>query len=385
MATLDAIRRALAEAFAENFKDRGEVGASVSVWRGTSEVCSLHRGFRDRNRSRFWDESTLVPLWSATKGPAAACVLLALEEQGMEPENPVYSIWPELARGTLRRHTVGDLLAHRCGLSALDCPPPVEDYDAVIRALEAQRPRWPPGEAHGYHPRTFGFLADELVRRVAGIPLGVFWRTRIADPLDLELWIGLPESEDHRVAEMLPGRASSTDPASASFYRALADPDSLTRHSFASPTGLAAVRDVNLPSTRRLALPAMGGIGSARALARFYALLAGGGTWSGSQILPRHLCQWASRTRSKGDDLVLRAPTAFSAGFMKDPRPASENGRLQWFGPSPRAFGHPGAGGSHAFADPDSGIAFAYVMNQMERSIFPTERALSLVRRVYQR
>lgn len=375
---LDRIR----EEFAANFAARGELGASVSIWLGETELLDLHGGFRDRARTVPWDKHTIAPVWSATKGPASACVLLALHAQGMHPETATGEIWPELGRGRLRALPVGDLLAHRGGLCALDATPSVDDYPEVIRALEDQEPLWELDGSHGYQARTFGFLADELVRRLTGQPLGAYWRNHLADDLELDLWIGLPPEEDHRVAEVLPPPHGYVHPGSMDFYRALAQPDSLTHHAFRSPRGMQAVREVNLPESRRLSLPSLGGIGSARALARFYAVFANGGRWSGRQILPTAVCEWAEAVRCSGRDRVLLAPTAFSAGFMKGPPgpDAAKNGRI---GPSPRAFGHPGAGGVHAFADPGSGIAFAYVMNQMERSVFPTAKALSLVRELY--
>ena len=359
---------AIQTAFEANFSLRGEVGASVSIWLGDAEICSLHAGFRDRERFLPWDQHTIAPVWSATKGPAAATALLALHDRGLTPDAPIGDIWPELARGQLAHYPVATLLSHQCGLAALDAVAPVQEHEAVIAALHDQLPKWLPGEGHGYHPRTFGFLVEEIVRRCSGLSLGELWRSRIADPLGLEFWIGLPASEDHRVAEMLTPR-SGTDPASQEFYRALGQPGSLSAAAFASPRGLAAVAEINRPETRRLALAGFGGIVSASALARFYAMLAAGGRANGLRILPETVCRWAATPLSDGIDKVLLAPTTFTAGFMKQ-SPA--------FPPS--TFGHPGAGGSHAFADPSRGLGFAYVMNQMERSVFPTEKALSLVR-----
>jgi CubicO group peptidase (beta-lactamase class C family) len=355
-------------AFFNNFNLRGEVGASVSLWIGDSEICSLHHGFRDRERNVPWDAATIAPVWSATKGPAAAVTLLALHDRGLTPDSPIGEIWPELARGRLARFPLATLLSHQCGLAALDVSVPVQNHEAVVAALNAQAPKWLPGEGHGYHPRTFGFLVDELVRRCHGRPLGELWRDRIAEPLGLDFWISLPASEDHRVAEMLTPRAA-IDPSSQDFYRALSQSGSLSASAFASPRGLSAVAEINQPETRRLALAGFGGIGSARALAHFYAVMASGGRSNGKQIIPEAVCEWAQNERSESFDKVLLVPTAFTAGFMRQP-PSFPSG----------TFGHPGAGGSHAFADPARGLGFAYVMNQMERSVFPTEKALSLIR-----
>ncbi|MEM0968432.1 MAG: serine hydrolase domain-containing protein [Verrucomicrobiota bacterium] len=382
MATFDSTLRALQEQFQAAFDAEQEVGASLSIWLGGAEVCSLHAGHRDRAKNQPWDQQTMAPVWSATKGPAAACVLLALHEKGLTPSTKIGEIWPELAQGTLKDRTVGLVLSHQAGLCAFDTPPPITDYAAVIEELENQMPLWAPGSDHGYHARTFGFLTDELVRRLAHQPIGDFWRDRFADPLQLDFWIGLPESEDHRVAEMIPARGP-TDLSSQEFYRALGIQESLTRRTFSSPRGLDRVSDINLSDTWRLGLASMGGIGSASALAQFYALLAVGGVWEDIQLIPNEVCRWAEELRVSGEDAVLLTTTAFSNGFMKDPPALLLSEQRRKFGPSPRAFGHPGAGGSHAFADPSNHIGFAYVMNQMERSVFPTQKVLSLIQILY--
>lgn len=384
MTDLASMPSRVRQQFERNFAEFGELGASVSVWKGETEICTLHGGFRNRAKTVPWDARTLVPVWSATKGAAAACVLTALHDRGLGPESPTGAIWPELGQGLVHNLPIGDLLAHQGGFCALDETPAMKDYPEVIRSLERQAPLWPAGGGHGYHPRTFGFLTDELVRRLAGQPLGSYWRTRIADGPGLDLWIGLPASEDSRVAEVLPPAQGTTHPESVDFYHALAIPGSLTHLAFRSPRGIESVREINQPETRRLSLPSLGGIASAQGLAKFYAILAQGGTWAGLRVIPSEVCRWAEQVRGAGPDRVLLNPTAFSAGFMKDPPTDLASGAARRFGPSPRAFGHPGAGGCHAFADPDGQIGFAYVMNQMERSIFPTRKALSLIQCVYE-
>jgi len=365
---------ALQAAFDANFQERGEIGAAVSIWRGEEEIVSLSGGFRDRERTQPWTPDTLIPIWSATKGVAALCALTALDEAGHDLEEPVASVWPELAGPSFAQ-----LLSHQAGLAALEDPPAMDDYPAVIRALEqtARNPNWSLGSGHGYHPRTFGFLADELVRRLSGAEsLPRYWRERFVGPLKLDLWLGLPPSEDHRVAEIIAARASTLTPQNE-FYRAFANPDSLSRRAFASPRGGNAVADLRRPENWRPGYPSMGGLASARGLARFYALFTQDGILSGT------VRRWAETLQVSGPDQVLLTGTAFSAGFMKDP--VDETGRKlrEIHGPSLRAFGHPGAGGSHAFADPEHGLSFAYVMNQMELGVLPNEKSVSLVRALY--
>jgi CubicO group peptidase (beta-lactamase class C family) len=254
----------------------------------------------------------------------------------------------------------------------------VLDYPAVIAALEKQAPLWPPGTAHGYHARTFGFLLDELVRRIAGTAMSKYWRKTFGDPLDLDIWIGLPDSEQKRVATIYPAKAGVA-PSPAEFYRDLATPGTLARKTFTSPRGLHAVSDMNSRENRAMPIVSFGGIGSARSLAKFYAMLASGGELDGHRFFTPDTIVKMTTTLASGIDRVFQIPTAFSAGFMKDP----PNARRRIFGPSSLAFGHPGAGGSHAFADPEHGISFAYIMNQMEQSLLPNEKSLRLADALY--
>lgn len=379
--SVSGLQSALAPIFEENFRSRGELGASVSVWRHGREIATLAAGFRDRQRTQPWHDRTLVLVYSATKGPAAACVLKCLWEAGINLNAPVASVWPRFALAGKEAVSFGQVLSHQAGLAALDHPPDVLDYPAVIRALEEQAPLWPPGEGHGYHPRTAGHLWDEIVRRVAGKPLGHYWREFFARPLDLDFWIGVPPGRLIDVAPLHPAR---TAPAEDAFLRAFADPASITKRAFSSPTGFLTVMSMNTPKAQTASLPGFGGIGSATALARFYAALACGGGENGRPLVPPGAVAAMSATLTSGFDRVLRLDNAFSAGFLQDPVNVLGEKSRSTFGPSIRAFGHVGAGGSVAFADPDLGLGFAYVMNQMEPGILPNEKSLLLIRRVYE-
>ncbi len=377
-AALEARLAGLGEAFDNNFRGRDELGASVSVWLDGAEVVSLAAGFCDRDRGRGWDADTLVPFWSATKGLAAACVLRLLDRAGIALDAPVASVWPAFAGGGKGGVTFAQALSHQAGIPALDREVSIFDHGTVVAAIEGQRPLWEPGRAHGYHPRVFGFLLDEIVRRVDGRPLGEYFHAEFARPLGLDLWIGLPPAEHDRVATLYPGRMSDPE-GEAAFYRAFADPASLTRRAFGSPAGLAAVSGMNDAAAWAAGWPAMGGVGTARSLAKFYAVLASGGVWGGEELVSGAVLDQMRDTLVSGEDRVFHLDTAFSAGFMKDAPGAAR--RL--FGPSPAAFGHPGAGGSLAFADPENGLAFAYVMNQMSYGVLPGPRALDLVGALY--
>jgi CubicO group peptidase (beta-lactamase class C family) len=371
-------RERLASLFAENFTRFGELGAAVSVWQQGKLIVELHSGFRDAKREQPWTAATLVLFWSATKGLGSACVLHLLHEHEIALTRRVAEFWPEFAQAGKGEITLAQLLSHQAGLCALDEPVDVTDYPAVIAALEKQAPLWPPGTAHGYHARTFGFLLDEVVHRIGNIALSEYWRKTFADPLDLDIWIGLPDSEQERAATIYPAKAGGAA-TPAEFYRDLATPGTLARKTFTSPRGLHAVSDMNRKENRARPIVSFGGIGNATSLAKFYAMLANRGELDGRRFFTEETIEQMTATLASGVDRVFQIPTAFSAGFMKDPLEATR----RIFGPSPLAFGHPGAGGSHAFADPEHGISFAYVMNQMEQSLLPNEKSLRLVDALY--
>ena len=377
---LDAeeLENRIASLFEENFTRLGELGAAVSIWQNGKSVVDFCGGFRDARREDLWTSDTIVLIWSATKGIGSACVLHVLQEHKIDINQRVGDLWPEFAQAGKEKITLAQLLSHQAGLCALDRRVDVLDYGGVTRALEEQAPLWPPGTMHGYHARTFGFLLDELVRRIAGKPLAEYWREIFGEPLKLDLWIGLPERENPRVATMYAAKTGKP-PEPKQFYTDLITPGTLARKTFTSPYGLHAVNVMNNVSVRAQPIVSFGGIGSASSLAKFYAMLANGGALEGRQFFSRETLRWMTTTLANGIDQVFQIPTAFSAGFMQ----GAENARRKIFHGSRFSFGHPGAGGSHAFADPENKIAFAYVMNQMEQSLLPNEKSLRLVDAIY--
>ena len=384
---LDAeqLRARLEPLFRENFDKFNELGAAVSVWQNGEPIVDLQGGFRDARREKPWTPDTIVLIWSATKGLGSACVLHVLQEHEIDIEQRVAEFWPEFAEAGKEKITLAQLLSHQAGLCALDQSVDVLDYDAVINALERQKPLWPPGSGHGYHARTFGFLIDELVRRIAGKTLPDYWRENFAEPLNLDLWIGLPQNENSRVATMYPAKAGkplepkNRPSSSDQFYVDLVTPGTLARKTFTSPRGLHSISAMNNPIIRSHPIVSFGAIGSANSLAKFYAALANGGSWRGQQLFSAKTISWMTTALTNDIDRVFQIPTAFSAGFMKD----SEHTTRRIFGRSASSFGHPGAGGSHAFADPENKISFAYIMNQMEQSVLPNEKSLRVVDAIY--
>ncbi len=374
----DELRQRVEPLFRENFEKFGELGAAISIWQNGKPIVDLHGGFEDVRREKAWSFDTLVLIWSATKGLGSASVSHALQENRIDIAQPVAEIWPEFAQGGKDKIILRELLSHSAGLAALDRQVDVLDYPAVIEAIEKQTPNWPPGTAHGYHARTFGFLLDELVRRIAGKPLAKYWEENFRELLGLDLWIGLPEKENSRVATIYAPKAGEfSEPKK--FYVDLTTRGTFAHKVFTSPRGLQSISAMNHPDLRARPIVSFGGIGTANSLAKFYAMLANGGKLDGHEFFSQATVGLMKTTLTDGIDRVFQFPTAFSAGFMKDSAQAAR----RIFGTSESAFGHPGAGGSHAFADPENRIGFAYVMNQMERSVLPTEKVLRVVDAIY--
>jgi CubicO group peptidase (beta-lactamase class C family) len=242
------------------------------------------------------------------------------------------------------------------------------DWPRAVALLQAERPWWAPGSAHGYHARTFGYLLGEPVRRTSGSTLGTWLRTHIAGPRGLDLHIGLGAADQARCADLVPSGADARIPErSRPMMQAMQTPDSATAAAFMNP--LAPRGYMNTAAFRGAELPAMNGHASARALAQLYGALAVGDPG----LCPPALLAEATRPQSEGDDAVLRQPTCFGLGFMLS-RPALEVGL------SSASFGHAGAGGSLAFADPDARIGFCFLMNRMRPgAVTGNDSAMALV------
>jgi len=330
---------------------KNEIGWSFAAWKDGEEVVSRDEGFSDRHGTKAWAEETIAPVWSATKGPMAVCVLMALHRAGMDGESLVSRVWPGLKVGDL---TFEEMFSHQGGLAGLHEKASIWDREAVVASLEKQEPLWEVG-SHGYHPRTIGFLADEIVRRIDGRALGEFWREEIGAPEGIDFWIGLPAWEHHRVAELVPARISKAGEPRP-FYDALLDKTSLTRLAFSSPSDLSGVSEMNQARAWEAGFPAMGGVGSARALAKFY-------DW----VLRQEFLEELIRPRVRGLDVIQRIENSFGFGMMLG------------LGPEKDCFGHPGAGGSYGFANAETGMSYGFVMNHFEANLFPSEERLALV------
>ena len=366
-AAVERLRRAFGEVVGGPAAGGFGGGAAVALWRHGQPLLSLQDG--EAAPGRAWTATTPCLIWSASKGVAAACALHALDGKGIPLDTPVAALWPEFAASGKQRITLLELLSHRAGLAAIERRGlSITDHEAVAAALAAQPPNWAVDGSHGYGARTFGFLLDEIVRRVTGATLGSYWDRVFREPLGLELWFGLPAELADTAATVIAPKAL---PAPGPFSRAFADTASLTRRALSEPGGILTPAIMNAPAMRCASLPSLGAIATADALARFYSLLAeGGGPLFGAETRAA-----MSRRASSGPDRVLIEQTSFSAGFM-----TNDHGV---YGPAPAAFGHPGAGGSLAFADPARGLGFAFIPSAMQPGTLPGPRTRNLVAALY--
>ncbi|MDG2304857.1 MAG: serine hydrolase [Candidatus Binatia bacterium] len=366
------------EVFDEGFRERGELGAAVTVTVGGETVVDLWGGHADVGKTKPWERDTLVNVYSTTKGMTAICAHQLIDEGLLDLDAPVAEYWPEFAQGGKERMPVRMLFCHQGGLAAVEEVLPAEalySWTAMCDALAAQTPWWTPGESHGYHAVTFGWLVGELVCRLRGKSLGTVFRERIAEPLAADFWIGLPPSEHPRVTDIQaapPGAVGDTIALAEAF---LTNPTGLVAKAFLNPPSMAL--GANNAPWREAEIPGANGHATARGIARVYAALANGGEVDGVHVLSPEGVERCRTEQSHGQDLVLQRSTRFGLGFML---PQDEPGaRIGGDG----AFGHPGAGGSLGFADPEARVSFGYTMNQMGPHILLDPRATALVDATY--
>ena len=365
------------EAFETNFAKYGDVGAAFALYVDGRKVVDIWGGLADAKKDRPWTADTTALVYSTSKGVSAIAAHLLAERGVLDLDAPVVAYWPEFGAEGKAGITVRQLLGHRAGLPTIErhiTPDEALAWDPAVEALAAQRPLWDPGTKHGYHALTYGWLIGEVVRRVTGRTLGRFLADEISGPLDLDLWIGLPEAEEPRVSRLIAAAMPNLDEAALSALpderlrqlRAMSDPSSLSSRALnvTSPPF-----NFNSRAVHAGELPAANAIATARALAKLYA--AAIGEVDGVRLLDPATVADATREQSYGPDEVLIATTRFGSGFFLPSAFAPLMG--------PSSFGHAGAGGSLAFADPERGVAFAYIMNQMQQNLSDDPRTTTLI------
>ena len=374
---VDPAFAAVADAFRANFATRRESGASVCITHRGRPVVDLWGGRADAKTGRAWEENTVSIVFSCTKGATALCAHMLAAQGKLGLYEDVASLWPAFAQHGKAGTRVAHMLAHTAPVPHLRATIPqggIADYDAMIALIEAEPAFWEPGTRQGYHGLTFAWTAGHLVRLAAGQPLGTFFAENVAGPLNLDFHIGLPESEEHRVAPMIAVDPAEADLTSPFLQAVLGQPGSLP-NLFMTNTGSA---DFNTRPLHACELGSANGITNARGLAGLYAPLAAGG----ATLLPEAAIAAMSQVSAATHlDATLLQPMRFSLGFMT----GTDN--RAWGGSSlllpPGAFGHVGMGGSLGFADPARGLSFGYSMTRMGAGILLNDRGQSLVDAAY--
>jgi CubicO group peptidase (beta-lactamase class C family) len=349
------------DAFAANFEDHGEVGASLAVMVDGEMAVDIWGGYADGQRTRPWERDTIVNTFSTTKGMTAICANQLIEQGKLDPEAPVAKYWPEFAQAGKDKLPVQYLLNHKAGLPAVDNMIPASEgykWKALVNALAAQKPWWEPGTQHGYHAVTFGSLVGEVVRRVSGMSVGNYFRKQVAEPLGIDFYIGFGPELDSRCADMIPAPFQAPPPEHP-LFAAFTNPLSMTFKAFMiTPEPMLNPNYMNTREFRAAEVPAANGHGNARALATVYGALARGGELGGVQVLQRETIDEMRKEQSNGEDAVLMIASRFGRGFFLElPEYALT--------PNTSLFGHPGMGGSFGLADPDAKVGIGYAMNKM--------------------
>lgn len=363
---------ALRDAFAALFDEPQERGMALCVQVGGETVVDLWAGVADKEGQQAWHSDTILNLFSCTKTFTAVTALQLVGEGKLELDAPVARYWPEFAAAGKDKITLRHLLSHQVGLPALREMLPAEalyDWHAMTTALAAEQPWWPLGEGHGYAPITYGWLVGEVLRRVEGRGPGESIVARTAKPLGLDFHVGLADEEFDRVAIISRGKGNFGDAAAQRLLKTMmSEPAAMSTRAFTNPPSI--MTSTNKPEWRRMQQPAANGHGNARSLAGFYSGLLDG------QLLESELLAELTREHAVGEDKTLLTRTRFGLGCMLD-QPEVANAA---YGMGPRAFGHPGAGGSIGFADPERDVAFGFVTNNLGPFVLMDPRAQKLAR-----
>jgi CubicO group peptidase (beta-lactamase class C family) len=361
---------AVREAFRVNFDEGRDVGASVAVTVDGEPVVDLWGGCADEARTRPWERDTIVNVYSTTKTMTNLCALMLADRGELDFHAPVAKYWPEFARSGKGAIEVRHLMSHSSGLSGWDEPLTVEDlydWEKVTSLLAAQAPWWEPGTASGYHSLTQGYLVGEVVRRVSGRSLGTFFREEVAEPLGADFHIGLDPRHFDRVGDLVP-------PEQVADVLGMAG-DSIPARTFSNPPMDA--RDSRTAAWRQAEIPAAGGHGNARSVARIHTALACDGAVDGTRLLSPAGCDVVFEEQVRGTDLALGIPVRFGMGFGLN----SEDAPL---GPNPRTCYWGGWGGSVVVIDRDARVCFSFVMNKMNSTTIGDIRSASVGAAVYQ-
>jgi len=351
-------------AFEQNLTSGADIGASFCATIDGETVVDLWGGYADEAKTRPWEKDTIVNVYSTTKTMTALTALLVADRGELDFDAPVAKYWPEFAANGKADVKVSHLMSHSAGLSGWKEPiveADLYDWEKATSLLAAQAPYWEPGTAPGYHAMTQGFLVGEVIRRVTGRTVGTVFRQEIAEPLGADFHIGLPASEDARVADLIPPPPGGT----------LADASSSElQHNMSDNPGVQ-VSATRTRAWRGAELPAAGGTGNARSIAEIHAILANGGVAKGKRFLSEAGCRKALELQIEGTDLILNTPVRYGMGF------GLAGGIVPL--PNPNSIFWGGYGGSLVVIDMDARATYGYAMNKMAGTTTGDTRAFGLL------
>lgn len=371
------------EEFIRNFAKRKENGSAVSVYYKGEKVVDLWGGYRDALTKSKWEEDTKVIVFSTTKGLAAMCLAMAHSNGWLDYDEKVATYWPEFAQNGKENITVRQLLAHEAGLCLVDEVFEIDDladFDYIANLMARQKPLWEPGEKHGYHLSTMGMYMNELMRRIdpKGRSIGQFFSEELVKPLDLDFYIGLPDSiPDEKLAKVyypsLMQFIFNMNKMPEKMRKDFRNKKSILYQSFKIPEKFSP----NSRATQRVEMPSGNGIGDARSIAKVYSIFAGGAKELGlDRETIELLVQPAEIPPAGAFDIIMGLDTYFAYGFLKP-------GPDLLYGNNQSVFGTPGAGGSYGFADPENKIGYAYVMSKMGLYLVNDPREMAVREAMY--
>jgi len=358
--------KAVKQAFAKNFEIDGDIGASFAATINGKFLIDIWGGYADKEKTRPWEENTIVNVYSTTKVMTIICALMLVDRGLLDLDAPVAKYWPEFAQSGKENITVRHIFSHTSGLAGWEEKIKVEDlfnWEKVVKLLAAQKPWWEPGTKSGYHAVTHGYLLGELVRRITGKSLGTFFKDEVSGPLNADFHIGFGKEHDHRVADLIPPNEPQVE----------IDPNSIFSRVFSNP--VLTTEHTKMREWRAAEIPAAGGHGNARSVARIGSAIACGGEVDGIRLLKLETITKAMEEQSYMQDLVMLMPIRFGVGFGL---PSKE---IPF--PSPNTVFWGGAGGSVIVMDLDNKLCMSYVMNQMKMTTTGDTRSARLIMSLY--
>lgn len=359
------------EAFESNFTDRGDIGASFAATLEGEYVIDIWGGHQDAERTRPWQEDTIINVYSTTKTMTFISALILADRGQLDLDAPVAKYWPEFAANGKEDVRVKHLLSHSAGLPGFSrpfTPEELYDWDLACADLAAQETWWKPGTQSGYHAVTQGHLIGEVIRRISGRSFGTFFREEVADKVGADFHVGVDPKHFSRIADLVPAKTESA-------LLGQIDPTTIPGRVLANLN--LKLEETRTDGWRKAEIPASNGHGNARSVVRAQTAMANGGSAFGVELLSAAGVKRALEPQIEGTDVCLGLPVTFGMGYALPSAmiPISPNANTLWWG---------GAGGSTIVIDTDAHLCFSYVMNQMDNNIVGDPRSMSLGNALYE-